>query len=80
MESPCASFYGVHWVLTTLLFRHIFGAVQTNPMNDFDTIDTDLWHEIQDCGGEIFDLIPELRDDTIKESSFDDYLKSNFDC
>ena len=61
MGGPCASFYGVHWVLTPSLLRLIFGAVQTNPMNDFDTIDTDLWHEIMETPGEIFD-IPEMQD------------------
>ena len=30
-------------------------------MNDFDTIDTDLWHEIMETPGEIFD-IPEMQD------------------
>lgn len=43
---------------------------------DFDTIDTDLWNEIADMPGEIWD-IPELYDD--KEFNFDDYLSSETD-
>ena len=45
---------------------------------DFDTFDTDLWSEIQDCEGEIWDLdIPELRE--TKVFSFDSYLNSGID-
>ena len=43
---------------------------------DFDTIDTDLWFEIQDCEGEIFDL-PELRENPNQD--FDSCLNSNYD-
>lgn len=39
----------------------------------------ELWSEIQDAPGEIFDLdIPELRDDTEK-FDVNDYLNSNYD-
>ena len=49
--------------------------VQTTPMNDFDTIDTDLWHEIMETPGEIFD-IPEMQDDVV---DFEQALNSNED-
>lgn len=42
---------------------------------DFDTFDTDLWSEIQDAPGEIFD-IPELNDE---DFNFSDYVNSNID-
>ncbi len=42
---------------------------------DFDTFDTDLWSEIQDAPGEIFD-IPELNDE---DFNFGDYVNSNID-
>jgi hypothetical protein len=39
----------------------------------------ELWQEIQDSPGEIFDLdIPELRDDN-KEFDFDGYLAADYD-
>ena len=37
---------------------------------DFDTIDTDIWTEIADMPGEVWD-IPELNDD---EFDFDGYI------
>jgi len=44
---------------------------------DFDTIDTDIWFEIQDAPGEIFDLdIPELQDDKF---DVNEYLNANYD-
>jgi hypothetical protein len=43
---------------------------------DFDTIDTDLWTEIQDMEAEIFDL-PELRENPSQD--FDSFLNSNYD-
>ena len=42
---------------------------------DFDTIDTDIWTEIQDAPGEIFDL-PELRDEKF---DFDAYINADYD-
>ena len=38
--------------------------------------DTDLWTEIQDMPGEIFD-IPELRDE--KDFNLKEYLNANYD-
>ena len=49
-------------------------TVQTKPM-DFDTIDTDFWHEIMDMPGEIFD-IPEMQDDVV---DFEQALNSGED-
>lgn len=44
---------------------------------DFDTIDTDIWTEIQDMPGEIFDLdIPELQEDRF---DFNDYISAEYD-
>ena len=43
---------------------------------DFDTIDTDIWFEIQDCPGEIFD-IPEMSDS--KDFDMNGYLNANYD-
>jgi hypothetical protein len=38
----------------------------------------ELWSEIQDASGEIFDLdIPELQDK--EKFNFDEYLKGNYD-
>lgn len=37
--------------------------------------DTDLWSEIQESEGEIFDVIDELRE----EFNLDEYLNSNID-
>lgn len=46
---------------------------------DFDTIDTDIWNEIQDMPGEIFDLdIPELNE-LRSEFDFDGYVAANYD-
>ena len=42
---------------------------------DFDTFDTDIFSEINDAPGEIFD-IPEMSDDPF---SVEDYFKSNID-
>ena len=42
---------------------------------DFDTIDTDLWSEIADAPGEIFD-IPELNPE---EFDLNSYLNGNYD-
>ena len=42
---------------------------------EFDTIDTDLWDEIQDCPGEIFDT--EIKEDL--DQSFESKLNSKFD-
>jgi hypothetical protein len=42
---------------------------------DFDTIDTDLWQEINDMPGEIFD-IPEMQDVVV---DFEQSLNSNED-
>ena len=43
---------------------------------DFDTIDTDIWNEIQDAPGEIFDVIPELRQEKF---DFDAYINADYD-
>ena len=43
---------------------------------DFDTIDTDIWNEIQDAPGEIFDVIPELRQEKF---DFDAYINAEYD-
>jgi hypothetical protein len=43
---------------------------------DFDTIDTDIWFEIQDCPGEIFD-IPEMSDS--KDFDLNGYLNADYD-
>lgn len=43
---------------------------------DFDTIDTDIWFEIQDAPGEIFD-IPEMSDS--KDFDMNGYLNANYD-
>ena len=43
---------------------------------DFDTIDTDIWFEIQDAPGEIFDVIPELQQEKF---DFDAYLNAEYD-
>ena len=40
---------------------------------DFDTFDTDLWSEIQDSLGEIFD-IDEAKED---EQTWNDFVNSN---
>jgi hypothetical protein len=48
-----------------------YGYVPEIPM-DFDT---DLWSEIQDAPGEIFD-IPELNDEKF---DFNEYLSANYD-
>ena len=42
---------------------------------EFDTIDTDLWDEIQDSPGEIFDV--EIKEDL--EQSFESKLNSKLD-
>ncbi len=42
---------------------------------EFDTIDTDLWDEIQDMPGEIFDT--EIKEDL--DQSFESKLNSKFD-
>ena len=74
----------VYWVtlseLSTGYWHHpslvlYLAQVQTTPMNDFDTIDTDLWHEIMETPGEIFD-IPEMQDVMI---DFQQALNSNED-
>jgi len=54
--------------------RYITFVPEAPPM-DFDTFDTDLWSEIQDAPGEIFD-IPELNDE---DFNFGDYVNSNID-
>ena len=43
---------------------------------DFDTIDTDIWFEIQDAPGEIFDVIPELQQEKF---DFDAYINADYD-
>ncbi len=44
---------------------------------DFDTFDTDLWNEIQDAPGEIFD-IPEMRDEEDEnELTWNEFVNSN---
>ena len=43
---------------------------------EFDTIDTDIWDEIQDCPGEIFDN--EISDEDL-EQSFESKLNSKND-
>ena len=53
----CDTFWTVHRVLTSQFRSLILSTVQTNPM-DFDT---DIWQEINDMPGEIFD-IPEMQD------------------
>ncbi len=45
----------------------------TTPLMDFDT---DLWSEIMDAPGEIFD-IPEMRDEDENEQSWNDFVNSN---
>jgi hypothetical protein len=48
--------------------------IPSNPNQMFD----ELWSEIQDAPGEIFDLdIPELQDK--EKFNFDEYLKGNYD-
>ena len=42
---------------------------------EFDTIDTDLWDEIEDMPGEIFDT--EIKEDL--DQSFESKLNSKFD-
>ncbi len=44
---------------------------------EFDTIDTDLWDEIQDCPGEIFDIDIEIDEDL--DQSFESKLNSKID-
>ena len=47
------------------------------PIMDFDTFDTDLWSEIQDAPGEIFD-IPEMWDeDDYNEQTWNEFVNSN---
>ena len=41
---------------------------------DFDTIDTDLWSEIQDLPGEIYDI-----DEIREEFNLDEYINSNYE-
>ena len=53
----CDTFWTVHRVLTSQFRSLILSTVQTNLM-DFDT---DIWQEINDMPGEIFD-IPEMQD------------------
>ena len=53
----CDTFWTVYRVLTSQFRSLILSTVQTNPM-DFDT---DIWQEINDMPGEIFD-IPEMQD------------------
>ena len=43
---------------------------------EFDTIDTDIWIEIQDAPGEIFD-IPEISD--AEDFDLNGYLNSDYD-
>jgi hypothetical protein len=43
---------------------------------DYDSIDTDFWHEIQDAPGEIFE-IPELWEDVDPEQSFNEFVNSD---
>ena len=47
---------------------------------DFDTFDTDIFSEIQDAPGEIFDVI-EYKEEWEKEEKFDveSYIKGNTD-
>jgi len=46
---------------------------------DFDTIDTDLWEEIRDMPGEIFD-IPEMQELGEDEKfNVESYINSNYD-
>jgi hypothetical protein len=40
---------------------------------DFDTFDTDLWSEIQDAPGEIFDIEEEMED----EQTWNEFVNSN---
>ena len=48
-------------------------------LNQIKNMFDELWQEIQDSPGEIFDLdIPELRDDN-KEFDFDGYLAADYD-
>lgn len=49
----------------------MMSTVQTNPME----FDTDLWNEINDMPGEIFD-IPEMQDDVV---DFEKALNSDED-
>ena len=51
-----------------------FKSQPTTPLMDFDT---DLWSEIADAPGEIFDMdIPELRDDE-DEQTWNEFVNSN---
>ena len=43
---------------------------------DFDTFDTDIWSEINDMPGEIFD-IPEMMDE--KKFDVEEYIKGDTD-
>ena len=53
----CDTFWTVHRVLTSQFRSLILSTVQTNPMDS----DIDIWQEINDMPGEIFD-IPEMQD------------------
>ena len=67
----CDTFWTVHRVLTSQFRSLILSTVQTNPM-DFDT---DIWQEINDMPGEIFD-IPEMQDVVV---DFEKVLNSDKD-
>jgi len=53
----------------------IVTTVQTNAM-DFDTFDTDIFQEINDMEGEIFD-IPEMQDS--EKFDLNGYINGNYD-
>ena len=53
----------------------LLSQVQKTPM-DFDTFDTDIFAEINDMPGEIFD-IPEMQDE--KKFDLEGYINGNID-
>ena len=70
----CASRRGVHQTPTGSRFRVLYQQLRNFPMFD------ELWSEIADAPGEIFDVI-EYKEEWEKEEKFnvESYINSNYD-
>ena len=75
IRNPRASWRGVHLSPHWHVFRVLYSQVQKTPM-DFDTFDTDIFQEICDAPGEIFD-IPEMQDP--EKFDIEGYINGNTD-
>ena len=74
IKNWCDSLQGVHQTPTGHQFRVLYQQLRNFPMFD------ELWSEIQDAPGEIFDVI-DYKEEWEKDDKFDveSYIKGNTD-